>query len=299
MPIPPTLGTERAWNFCGPLRSGSAENRACVRFERTTSRVRMADTASAQRNRSIEAVYRARSAGRREAHRYSETAVPPHHCHHASHHARRARRRLRHAALAAQPSALPEAVPGPVRHVDAAPAGLPAARGPGRRADDRRIAAGGRQRGAPLHVAGAVARDRQHPGDAAARADRPQHGPRTHPGGTGESCGPRRRQHPRGHPGRPDRDRRPGLHACTSAGRGRRGGRQPRHARHRARPPGDRLRLYPQRRRRHGPARQGLRREARSGHRRALPRRRRLRVEQRHVRIAGLRVARRNGSFPA
>jgi hypothetical protein len=43
MPTPPTRGTGRAWNFCGPVRLRSAEILACAFAERTTSRLTMQD----------------------------------------------------------------------------------------------------------------------------------------------------------------------------------------------------------------------------------------------------------------
>ena len=112
----------------------------------------------------------------------------------------------------------------------------------------------------------------------------------------------RRRSGAGRHAGRPDGRRRGGLQRARCARGARRGRRRDRHARRHAGPARDRLRLHPRRRsrsRRRRAARRRVRREARPGDRRALSRRRRLLLEQRHVRRARLGVARRARALPA
>ena len=43
-PTPPTRGTGRRWNFCGPSNSWSAERCACRSLDRTTSKVAIKET---------------------------------------------------------------------------------------------------------------------------------------------------------------------------------------------------------------------------------------------------------------
>mmetsp|Transcript_16085 Transcript_16085/g.44739 ORF Transcript_16085/g.44739 Transcript_16085/m.44739 type:complete len:414 (-) Transcript_16085:619-1860(-) len=216
----------------------------------------------------------------------------PHSCA-ARHHGRR----LRHAAVAAVARRLSEAVPRAVGQREPVPARCASAGGAGRARVLTRRTVHRRQRRAPLPGAGPAARNRPGAQQRAARTPGPQHR-----AGADAGCAGRAGRWPGPgagrHAGRPDRHPPGRVHRRTACGRPRGCRWRHHHPRHHAGPARDRLRLYPRPAGRRRPRGRAVRRKAQPRNRPALPRRRRLLLEQRHVRAARQRLDDRAGTLP-